>query len=237
VGSARFILVNNRSNALQAHLLILKRVGKVLIAVGLIDVAVMIYCIASGISYTSSFNVFALIGGIFLVRGNLRAAGIITWFTAFLIAALACAPFLFPLLQPLDYIFLQLRLYPGSIALSAGLWVFAIVVLAWVLTELRHESVLEVRTQSGKKIPSLRMPVALGFLLVVILAVVLPIHLNSEASHLAQAKVSEQFGPNYKYFVNSLQVSYSSQGKVVTATVTVYNDHEIHIVPLRWSEK
>lgn len=222
---------------MQEHLLILRRVGKVLIAVGLIDIAVMIYCIVSGISYASSFNIFAVIGGIFLVRGNLRAAGIITWITAFLIATFSGIPFLLPLLQPLDFTLLQLRLYPSSIALTSGFWVFAIVLLAWVLRELRNDYVIEARTQSGRKIRSLRTPLALGFLLVVILAVVLPISLNSGTAHLAQAKASEQLGPNYKYFVNALQVNYSSQGKFVTATVIAYNDHEIRIVPLQWSEK
>lgn len=222
---------------MQEQLRILQRVGKVLIAVGLIDIAVMIYCIVNSISYASSFNIFAVIGGIFLVRGNLRAAGIITWITAFLIAIFAGIPFVLPLLQPLDFTLLQFRLYPSSIALTAGFWVFAITLLAWVLRELRNESVIEARTQSGRKIRSLRTPLALGFLLVVILVVVLPIYLNSETGHLAQAKASEQLGPGYKYFVNALQVNYSSQGKFVTATVTAYNDHEIRIVPLRWSEK
>lgn len=222
---------------MQEHLRILQRVGKVLIAVGLIDIAVMIYCIVNSISYASSFNIFAVIGGIFLMRGNLRAVGIITWITAFFLATLAGIPFLLPLLQPLDFTLLQFRLYPSSIELTVGFWVFAIALLAWVLRELRTESVLEARTLVGKKIGSLRTPLALGFLMLIILAVVLPISLNSEMGHLAQAKASEQLGPSYKYFVNSLQVSYSPQGKFVTATVTAYNDHEIRLVPLRWSEK
>lgn len=222
---------------MQEHLRILQRVGKVLIAVGLIDIAVMIYCIVNGTSYTSSFNIFAVIGGIFLMRGNLRAAGIITWISAFLITVFIGAPFLLLLLQPLDFTFLQIRLYPISSALSIGLWIFAIVLLAWVLRALRNKYVIEARAQFGKKIRSLRTPFALGFLLMTILAVALPISLNSDAGHLAQTKASEQLGSNYKYFVNSLQVSYSSQGKFITATVTAYNNHEIRIVPLQWSEK
>ena len=221
---------------MQEHLLILRRVGKVLIAVGLIDIAVMIYCIVSGISYASSFNIFAVIGGIFLVRGNLRAAGIITWITAFLIAIFVGTPFLLPLLQPLDFTLLQLRLYPSGSALTAGFWGGGIALIAWVLRELLNDFVIEARKQSGMKIRSLRTPLVFGFVLVIILAVVLPISLNSETAHLAQAKASEQLGSNYKYFVNALQVNYSSQGKLVTATVTAYNDHEIRMVPLRWLE-
>ena len=61
----------------QAYVHILKRVGGVLLVVGLIDIGVMIYCAVNRISYSSSFNVFAVIAGIFLLRGSLGAASIV----------------------------------------------------------------------------------------------------------------------------------------------------------------
>ena len=42
-----------------------------LISVGVIDIAVMIYCIINAMHYSSSFNVFSVTLGILLVRGNL----------------------------------------------------------------------------------------------------------------------------------------------------------------------
>jgi hypothetical protein len=48
------------------HLQIMRRVGKVLIVVGLIDIGFMVYCIANRMGYSSSLNIFALAGGIFL---------------------------------------------------------------------------------------------------------------------------------------------------------------------------
>ena len=63
---------------------LLMRPGYVLIAIGLLDIGVMVYCILHGISYASSFNIFALLGGIFLIRGSVRAAAIVTFFAAFL---------------------------------------------------------------------------------------------------------------------------------------------------------
>ena len=49
---------------------ILRRVGLVLIAFGMLDIGVMIYCIANAINYSSSFNVFAVIAGIYVGRGH-----------------------------------------------------------------------------------------------------------------------------------------------------------------------
>jgi hypothetical protein len=50
------------------HIPILKRVGAVLLAVGLIDIALMVHCIVNRISYSLSFNIVAVVAGIFLVR-------------------------------------------------------------------------------------------------------------------------------------------------------------------------
>lgn len=85
------------------HRAVLKRVGLVLVAVGLADVAVMIYCIATRQSYSSSINVFAVAAGVFLIRGSLAAAHWVACFSAFLLAVLIGRIFiLFPFLQPFD---------------------------------------------------------------------------------------------------------------------------------------
>jgi hypothetical protein len=64
----------------RTHQAILRRVGGVLVAVGLVDIAWMIYCIVHGISYRSSLNLFAVIAGVLLLRGSLRTAANVRWF-------------------------------------------------------------------------------------------------------------------------------------------------------------
>jgi len=46
---------------------ILRNVGWALLWLGVVDVGVMIYCIANNIGYSSSFNIFAIIAGVFLM--------------------------------------------------------------------------------------------------------------------------------------------------------------------------
>ena len=222
---------------MEEHLPILKRVGKVLIIVGLVDIGVMVYCIANSISYSSSFNIFAVIAGIFLFRGSLRSAAVVTWFAAFFVVLLAGFPIVFPLVQPLDLTLLELRLHPGAFATSVAVWLFAVALLYWVIKQLRSKPVVLAREQTGKSVGTLRVPLALGTILLIVLAIAVPMGLHSETGRLAQTKAMEQFGPSYQYVVSSLQVSQSSQGKFVTAMVTAYNDHEIRNVPVRWSEK
>ena len=85
-----------------SHLPILKRAGAVLLVVGLIDVAVMIYCIINSVSYSSSFNILAVAAGIFLLRGNLRAASIIRWIAVFMFSAFSGLLLVWPFMQPID---------------------------------------------------------------------------------------------------------------------------------------
>ena len=49
---------------------ILRRVGVSLIAFGLFDIGVMVYCIINRINYSSSFNIFAVLAGIFVWRDH-----------------------------------------------------------------------------------------------------------------------------------------------------------------------
>ena len=50
--------------------MILRRVGLALIVFGLLDIGVMVYCIANGVNYSSSFNVFAVLAGTYVRRGH-----------------------------------------------------------------------------------------------------------------------------------------------------------------------
>ncbi len=79
---------------------ILKKVGLALVAFGLVDIALMIYVVSHGQSYSSSFNIFAVVAGIFLLRGSLGATRLVTWFSAFMLTGFILAIFfLFPFLR------------------------------------------------------------------------------------------------------------------------------------------
>jgi hypothetical protein len=66
---------------------ILKRAGIVLVVVGLLDICALIYSIVNRTPYSSNLSVFAVIGGVFLLRGSLRAASLVQWFALFIAAA------------------------------------------------------------------------------------------------------------------------------------------------------
>jgi hypothetical protein len=218
------------------HLSIFRKTGKALIAVGLIDIAAMIYCVATGVSYSSSLNIFAVIAGFFLLRGSLRAAGFVRWFSMFLLAGACGLALSWPLAQPLSLTLVQVRLNPLATAVSIALLVAVITFLFWVQRQLGQPPVLSALRAAGRKVRDMRAAAAVGFGIVVLLAAVIPLALSGESGTKAKAMAQEQLGASYRYHVSSLNVSTSSQGKFVRATVAAWNEREVRTVPVQWKE-
>jgi len=115
---------------------ILRRCGWIIIIAGALDIGIMFWCIVNQTSYASSFNIFAVIAGIFLLRGNLRAARLISFFMSFFIAGFFGILVLMPFLLPLDLVITYFKLEPTSFLLMSGLWVLVMVLLVWSYREL-----------------------------------------------------------------------------------------------------
>ena len=222
---------------MKEHMDILKRVGKVLIVLGLLDIAVMIYCIANGISYSSSLNIFAVIAGIFLFRGSLRAVAVVSWVGAFLISAFTCMIILWPFFQPIELTLLQLKLNPVSYCTSLAIGLLVLGLLFWVVRELRQAPVSTARIEAGSKPASLNVPIIIGIVLTLALTISLRVMLNGETAQQAKQRAEKEVGQGYKFHVSSLNTMHNSQGKFVSSTVTAYSDKEIHVVPVKWEEK
>lgn len=215
------------------HQTVLKRVGIVLIIVGVLDIGYMAYCIANNQSYSSSLNIFSVIAGIFLVRGSLQATRIVTWFSAFMLAAVLGATLLFlPFIQPFGLWATEFRLNPIGTVLIVLIPPVAIVLLLWVYRQLRSSSVVRARVAAGQQATPPRSAFVIGVVLAVGLAVMVHFTIRGEsgakAVHLAQA----QLGADYKYHVKAMQWS----GGHYRASVTAYRSNEIKSVEVEWQQ-
>lgn len=220
-----------------SYMRILERAGKALIVVGVIDIGVMVYCIASGISYSSSFNVFAVAAGIFLLRGSLRAASFVRWFSVFMLSAFAAMAIAWPFLQPFDLSIAQFRLSPGASLLSLAFLAFLCVLLYWLATSLGDPSVLEARAIAGRKQRNMRIPAVAGVSLVVVLVVSMSLLMGGESATKAMQIAEQEIGSGYKFHVSSLSIATSSSGTSVRGVVTAWNSAEIRNVPVAWQER
>jgi hypothetical protein len=139
--------------------LILTRVGLALITIGVIDIAVMIFCIMNDLRYSSSFNIFAVALGILLVRGNLWAASVVRFFGALFVASALALIVVAPFVQPITLTLAEVRNTSFS-----GL-LFPLILLAvcfWATYELNREAVLAAFQSSGRNVSPLIFPVMLG---------------------------------------------------------------------------
>ena len=160
---------------------ILKRVGVPLIAFGLFDIGVMIYCLINHINYSSSFNIFAVLAGIFVWRGHpwwvqwaSRASG---FFLGAFIAAIIASPFLFPI----DLGVREMQAHPLG---AAGLAIYslgAMTLLAWTHWQLRSPAVVP----SEPSVWVSWRPSALGAALAICIFTLVSVTLHGESSHTA----------------------------------------------------
>jgi hypothetical protein len=220
-----------------AYLPILKRVGLVLVIVGLLDIGQMIYCIVHGINYSSSLNIFAVIAGIFLIRGSLRTAGHVLWYATFGLTAFCILLAVWPLFLSPRLVGTAVRLYPLWSLISLVFVTAVLGLFYWVVSQLGSESVLAARVRSGRRIRSLRSAVIAGVGLVAILGLAAILTLNGERAGRAKAAAALQIGPGYEYQVTSMRVLSGSDGTDISAVVTAWNNREIRRVPVHWTEQ
>lgn len=149
----------------QTYIAILSRVGSILVAIGLIDIAGMIYCIINGISYSSSFNIFAVIAGILLLRGSLSTAAVVRWYATFMLAAfvtLILTLLAVALIKPSSLTSNLHSLNAGTLFVSVAFVLFVLAFLLWVIREIGREPVQAARVAAGRKPQSIRIPALVG---------------------------------------------------------------------------
>jgi hypothetical protein len=126
---------------------------------------------------------FAVVAGIFLLRGSLRAAGIVVWFSAFYLTGFSCVLAAWPLFLPPGLALAEVRMYPGWCIGSLALLITVLGLSYWIVRQLSTDPVLAARTHSGRKIRSLRGAFLAGVGLVAILVLV-----SSFTSNRSQAR-------------------------------------------------
>jgi hypothetical protein len=196
----------------------------------------MIYCITHGKTYHSSFNIFSVIAGIFLITGSLRAVSIVRWFAAFFLSAFISVLLALPLLQPISLTLVEMRLNPPSssaaaLALVAG----ALLLFWWIIRELNREPVNAAREAAGIRIHRRRwLPIVLGVGLVGVVLIFSHVLSNGSSAERAKQIAHAQLGPGYNYHVTQINIATKNGHTVVSAVVTAWTATEVRQIPVHW---
>ena len=218
----------------------LRVVGIVLIVVGCLDIGWMIYCIANGMSYSSSFNIFAVVAGILLVRGGLRTANVVAFFSAFILSSSIGVLLVIPLIMPFDLMQAYLRVYPASFVSYLLLAVFILVLMGWIYSRLTAPLVTAAIVEKYPRYASFwrrpRNGFLVGALLVIVMVAGLGFMLHGASAERACAEAKLKVGDGYKFCVSDLSTQSSGGRTHVAALVTAYNQNEIKKVEVDWDE-
>jgi hypothetical protein len=215
---------------------ILRRCGIALIIGGAVDIGYMVWCIANRVSYNSSLNIFAVIGGILLVKGNLKASRWVALLVAFILAASLAIVVLIPVMQPIGYFLAAVR----NSGLAGAIWLIAFAVLLgllwWVRGQLYRPEVISAQIESGMKPPKPMLPLAAGAVAAIAMAMFLRLLTHGDTAKEAIRRADMRLGHNYQYVVTNIQIGINGSRKSVSAVVAAYNDDEFKTILIRWQE-
>jgi len=218
----------------------LRPVGIALILVGLLDLAQMVYTMVTRGGFQSSFGILALIPGISVYRGSLRAAWWVVFFSALGLGMLAGIAVLLSLIVPVGLIWPGLKTYPLLVT-EHLLVVIAVVALGvWIYRRVTTPAVLDAADREPDDRRSLRVRPVYGLIAGVVLAAVMVVglgsFLHSDAARRAEIEAQRKMGPGYDYFIYQVFWEYPGGKKITGAKVIAYNPREVREMEVRWEK-
>jgi hypothetical protein len=114
---------------------------------------------------------------------------------------------------------------------------FVLGLLFWLIKELGREPIKAARASAGRKQRDMRIPVAAGVGLVIVMGTFMALLLGGESASRAKAMGEQQLGSGYRFHISSLNISKNNQGTFISGVVTAWNDNEIKNVPVHWEER
>jgi hypothetical protein len=151
--------------------------------------------------HRASFGVSGRARPQFLLRGGLRIAAVVRWFSVFMLVGFLAMAVVAPFLQPWDLSLTELRLKPGSFAIGVIFYFLALGLLFWVARQLGLEPVQVAIAKAGVKRRDVRYAVAAGVGLAVLLGISIPLISNTESAERARSIAKQEVGPGYRFHV------------------------------------
>jgi hypothetical protein len=219
----------------------LKRCGIALIIVGILDVSYMAWCLSHSRSCNTTFNIFAIIAGFFLIRGSLKAAKWTAYFGIFFLV-MGIGGFLATCLAfPAAYTIASWKFQAHSMIYNIVMGVISLPLVYWICKELLSSDVVEAQKSAQIKPVKIKVPVALGAISSVVLGVILFKVPRGETASQAVQLAAKELGGAYRYQVTNIEINTNidSKGisvKTVSAIVAAYNDSDFKTVPVSWKE-
>jgi len=210
--------------------IIIEQLGAIIIILGIINFAWAMFAAPKG---QFKFEFTLLLLGLPILFGGMRVISAVWWLAwAALVPAVAgiVSPFFS---SPMGLIVAELRLAPLQFLSSMVPGLLGLTIIVCVARQLGSAPVLAARASAGHKVRDMRIPLALGAVVAVIMTGTMMKAFDSEDARKAEQLVAAKMGPKYHYHTNS--IGYSAVGEVTTeATVQAWNENELLLIPVQW---
>jgi cell division protein FtsW (lipid II flippase) len=213
-------------------LMIAKRAGLAVIAMGLVD---LVCCIVSAPAGTVNLKVGGLLVGLLMLFGGLRILAVVRWLSLLAVSVLLSELVTYLVFVPVSLTFTQMRLYPMAFAESCVPSLISLAIAVVAALRLSHPTVLAARERVGRAVHSARIPLILGLFLAAGASYFQYRILGGETAQRASRIVAEKMGPGYRYYTTSLSTTYGKTTEV-HAIVQAWNKDEVRNIPVRWRE-
>lgn len=207
-----------------------RKAGLALLAFGALDIGFMIWAVANDLGYSSSFNIFAIILGVLLIKGNAGIARVVRWFSVFLGLGLLGFMVVYPLGEPVDLMMIRAKMHPGIYGAQIALTIAFAGLLAFMYRELSTQAALDAMAEagyrSGRPFSAVLASIALfafGLAFMFFLS-------SGESAMKAKRLAEEKVGPGYEYHVTRMNF-YNDSG---SAKVIAYKEGEVRGVRVEW---
>lgn len=215
---------------------ILRRAGVVMLVVGALDIAYLVWRLSTGASYSYSMTIPAMIAGVLLMRGSLRTASALVWIAGILLP-MAIASGAMSLMQPIDLTLTQLRLAPSAHFSAALPLVLFCGLLYWLLQQLVRQPVQAAIQTTGRKRPAINVALMIGVGLSLLALTGKQLGQNGDLKRKAEQLAQEKHGAQFRYHAASITPRDDMEGTFVEAKVVAWNSDSVDTVDVFWKEK
>lgn len=216
---------------------IMNRVGSVLLIAGLLDLLFSLWQATTSGHFVIKFNLLAILCGVFLLKGSLRAAWVTRWLAVISLVAITGNVLLLPLGEPVALTLAKFRLMTADMLMATGFVAALLVLAVWVMRQLGKAPVRAATEESGGKWRGNLVPAVLGMAVVAVMGVGVVQGLSGEGPQRAMRMAAQQHGNAFQYTTSWYSVTRSSSGVTSRrAVVTAWNDKEIRFVNVGWDE-
>lgn len=219
---------------------ILRRVGVVLVAAGVMDIIFASYFFVIGMSYVPRFNILAIGAGMVLLLGKLKIVRWASLFISFLLLYAAGAWLIESFLVPRSLLWAYVRLQPGYLVMSSIPALLLLALLAWVHRTLTGPVIEDAMLRHHVPRGRFWMRPSFGFwMALLVLAGFAMMHVRMAGGPKARRAcemAATVTGPGYRYYVNSIALNLGLWPGPDAAVVTAYGAKDIRRFPVKWDD-